>query len=373
MEWGIIDLRETPQEFQGLGFSRKHVLNQLEFAVGLIKQCTLEAEKILNYPVELGEHWEIPARYAPNIFGYCGSYPYSMPANLSQIYTAYRSLMRKMENKTIRVCGVEEVTAIFGALATNPRVVNLDWWGKAGRRELTIQLVLALANSPKFDLVVSRTTCHVRTTLSGRVFRLGILDGRLLGLQNTGIDETVPVDVAGLEVAISQPRGFIVYDTISVLDRIRAWNQRENLFPLYREFIDRSINFGKLSLDHSLDVVMQRALLNPDDFTGEDPTLKTLLFTDMNLASIQELWANSRWTSLRDRFSQLYDQLVPTYIDDRQFVKFFTYRPHEIRERVSNKQRYAMTSGFEKFLNFYLRLQRMVSNGSQLKMTGTEL
>lgn len=157
---------------------------------------------------------------------------------------------------------------------------------------------------------------------------------------------------------LTEPRGQVERDTFDVYDRVRAWSE-SNLPPPKREGIIRCVTWLKLVNSAHLAYQLEQAVYNLGASSREPlPEFAELLFTHDAWLQIYNIWNNPD-QSTAVNLVDLFDNIVPTYISERQFVKWFGARRSEKHFGQDNLER--CTNGMEEFKAWFNDMEERVN------------
>lgn len=154
---------------------------------------------------------------------------------------------------------------------------------------------------------------------------------------------------------LSTPRGYTTLDTRDLLDRIRAWCMAKLPVDLDIDVTLRQLALLKLQQSPSLVYRLEQKLLDYTPLVFEDASLAQLMYTDDNLRSIRDQWFSTKEAA--ERYRDLYDAMVPTFIDHDQFMTMFPKRPADVKKFTYGLEKQIAT-GIEKFISFFQARQR---------------
>lgn len=154
---------------------------------------------------------------------------------------------------------------------------------------------------------------------------------------------------------LSAPRGYVEFETRDLLDRIRAWCYKHMPSEIDLDVILRQLSIIKLSNKPTYVYNLEQKLVNYTPITFEDASLAQLMYTDDNLQSIRDQWFSTK--KAPERYRDLYDAMVPTYIDHDQFMDMFPARPADISKFTYGLEK-QIANGIEKFILFFQARQR---------------
>lgn len=122
---------------------------------------------------------------------------------------------------------------------------------------------------------------------------------------------------------LEAPRGYVEFKELDLIDRIHTWVM-QRLPDIDLDTFIRRLAMLKLQASPKVVYRLEQALLNYAPPTFDDPSLAQLMFTDENLEAIRDTWFTNK--EAKERYRDLYDAMVPTFIDDSQFVEMFVYQ-----------------------------------------------
>lgn len=154
---------------------------------------------------------------------------------------------------------------------------------------------------------------------------------------------------------LTTPRGYVEFETRDLLDRIRSWAIAKLPADLDIDVTFRQLALLKLQRSPSIVYRLEQKLLDYTPIVFEDASLAQLMFTDDNLQSIREQWFSTK--PAMERYRDLYDAMVPTYIDHDQFMEMFPKRPADVVKFTYTLDK-QIASGIEKFIAFFQARQR---------------
>lgn len=192
----------------------------------------------------------------------------------------------------------------------------------------------------------------VHTVNDGKCFGVRLRRGQhmpFIGLQSGRLD--------GESIAeyLTTPRGHVEIEAVDLLDRIKTWVLQNLPEALDLEVILRQLTLLKLQCNPAHVYRFEQKFRNFTPIKFEDASLAELMFTDDNLQDIRDQWFGTAEAS--ERYRNLYDAMVPTYIDDDQFLTMFKAHPSEVK-RFSHSTEKRIAEGIEKFIAFFQTRQR---------------
>lgn len=154
---------------------------------------------------------------------------------------------------------------------------------------------------------------------------------------------------------LTTPRGYAQFETRDLLDRIRSWCVSKLPPELDLDVVFRQLAMLKLQQSPNVVYRLEQKLIDYVPIVFEDASLAQLMFTDDNLQSIREQWFSTKPAA--ERYRDLYDAMVPTYIDHDQFMSMFPKRPADVQKFTYSLDK-QIAGGIEKFIAFFQARQR---------------
>lgn len=293
--------------------------------------------------------YTIPSRWGPKLYG--------MPMNLSLELksSSVRTLVETLEatRKVVRKQGYGEAAQAVMAEAfhsgyTHPLVFTPSAGGIAAEAIFSLEYALALPDTTG-RLVVQGPNCFRRLKIHGDLFRP-------VGLTNRDYPEATK---PWLTTALTAPRGEVLYGTFDAVDRVLIW-ARENLKGERLAGMTRALSWLKMTRNPAIAYRLEQSLYNMKPLSGvETDEFAHLIFTPESLEQIESAWYNTENTPA-ENFAQLYEEIVPTYMDEGMFRRFFKSKPAKAPTLTERKTE-RIEEGMVNFKRWFTQIMERVN------------
>lgn len=176
-------------------------------------------------------------------------------------------------------------------------------------------------------------------------------------------------DVAALLASVTTMRGGAIFRTFDIFDQLLLWaNKNPDRFLDY-ERTTQVLALCKLAQSETFAYSMQQAVFKIGEGKAVgDVAMRDLLYTEAGLQMIRAAWDN-QVEDQRTRLTNLWQILVPMYLDDNQFLDIFGILPRpEADWRISRKAWDRAILGMERFIRIFQRTQRAVAAGKDIRI-----
>lgn len=311
-ELTFIDVAETPEKLPRppAGVINPNLL--VEIALQGLELFGATAGEVLSCYSEEPILWNLPPRLLP-----AGKTPIAM--TLANTGRAARPLiaLHQQCRSLVRHCGMgprvrHELIRFFGLEAAHPMLFTETEPSEEASNLFSLELILAAAspNSTFFVLgsSVARRFPHKRDDLSS--LKIGKSNSQLLTPE-------------WVESRLYSPRGTVLYPTADAFDRCLLWLNR-NSNDGYGNNLRAVLSWLKMMQDSELayNFEQQVRTIQPRLVQVLKVPYGNSIFNIDALNYVRDLWQDTTKDS-HEAFRDFYDYLVPTYIDDDRFRKFF--------------------------------------------------
>lgn len=163
-----------------------------------------------------------------------------------------------------------------------------------------------------------------------------------------------------IEQAVMVSQGFVTYGDFNILDRCLL--STEALVPYLRVEVVRALAVMKLTRNPLIAARLEDYIYKAEAFEPLFTAAEAeVMFLDDSLHMIRDLWLESK-KSAEGAFQDLFNYLVPDYLDGDEFYKMFKHLP-KYSMRFDTKSIDSINKGLGYFEGWFLQMQRVVREG----------
>ena len=364
MDWGLVDLRTDPNVLGNVSMDTTQRRGILDAVLTVLSTAGAEAGDILSQFSPEPVMWEVPPILGTAINGVDRMSPSIFPASMSagNIVEGYKKGLA-----AVRDLGLNKETRDLIAI----------YWGNRIKSKLAFSDTapgLRAAAIFACETAVSMSYGSISSIFSPSELRtsrsLGVNVSAVFGADKKGIVgyTKIPVDMQDMYDHVTAPRGAIIYDTFDVLDQILLWVRANSDKLNAPDETSKALAILKMQQSPTFAYMVQQKVFKNKPLTDQDPSLRALNYSMEALDMIRDLWDVEEGTK-KEKFTNLYFSIVPTYMDDDEFLEMFGSQPMPMADwDFTQRNQEQVSKGLERFITKFLTVQRAIRKGKDVRL-----